>query len=537
MTQMSAVPDFASVKEALTMLHAAMGYLIAADATAMAAETQAQALMALEQTDAMATAARISILGAFTAGRGYQADAAYSPRSWLMHQTRVTRGVASGHLAWVRRADGHPRFAAALAAGQVSESVARTVCGWTDHLPGEYLDEAEEILVTAIQADAGLRELAEILAKIFAKIPHSAAQDPDGNQPPDEDREPPDRSVRLETTFGGAGVLRGDLSSECAAAMTAVLDALSAPQGAEDTRSQAERCHDALHEALQRLLAADLVPGRAGQPAKVWAHVCLADLMVLEGSSALLADWSSRVRAQWAAARAGASIGGSDGAAWLAGEPAAAFTCDASITPVVTGDVNYAALADLVTLCAALAHLDQAEPDRAEPASSSAPPAPAAPGTRSREALENAIIGKAVDLLSGPTGLASFLRTGLLGARLAGPSLPLDVGISKDIPAGVRQAVLLRDRHCRWPGGCHQPAAACQVHHVRHRANGGPTSVTSCVLLCFFHHQVCIHRWGWILTLNPDGTTTAWNPGRTKILRSHGPPGPPGPPDPPASAS
>jgi hypothetical protein len=323
-----------------------------------------------------------------------------------------------------------------------------------------------------------------------------------------------------------------------------VLDALSAPQGTEDTRSQAERCHDALHEALQRLLSADLVPGRAGQPAKVWAHVCLADLMVLEGSSALLADWSSRVRAQWAAARAGASIGGSDGAAWLAGEPAAAFACDASITPVVTGDVNYAALADLVTLCAALAHLDPAEPDRqadpsAAPDPSASPdpasPAPAAPdpaapgsaGTRSREALENAIIGKAVELLSGPTGLASFLRTGLLGARLAGPSLPLDVGISKDIPAGVRQAVLLRDQHCRWPGGCHQPAAACQVHHVRHRANGGPTSVTSCVLLCFYHHQVCIHRWGWTLTLNPDGTTTAWNPDRTKTLHSHGPPGPP----------
>jgi hypothetical protein len=44
------------------------------------------------------------------------------------------------------------------------------------------------------------------------------------------------------------------------------------------------------------------------------------------------------------------------------------------------------------------------------------------------------------------------------------------------------------------------------------------------VLLCSFHHQVVIHRWGWTLTLNPDGTTTAWNPDRTKVLHSHGPP-------------
>ncbi len=62
------------------------------------------------------------------------------------------------------------------------------------------------------------------------------------------------------------------------------------------------------------------------------------------------------------------------------------------------------------------------------------------------------------------------------------------------------------------------------MHHVKHKANGGKTSTKDCVLLCFFHHQVVIHRWGWTLVLNPDGTTTAWNPDRTKILHSHGPP-------------
>jgi hypothetical protein len=70
------------------------------------------------------------------------------------------------------------------------------------------------------------------------------------------------------------------------------------------------------------------------------------------------------------------------------------------------------------------------------------------------EALEQVIIGKAVDLVSGPGGLASFLRTRLLGARLAGPSLPLDVGHSAEIPAAIRRAVILRDQHCRWAGGC-----------------------------------------------------------------------------------
>ena len=143
---------------------------------------------------------------------------------------------------------------------------------------------------------------------------------------------------------------------------------------------------------------------------------------------------------------------------------------------------------------------------------------------RRRGPLEQAVIGKAVDLLSGPGGLASFLRRRQLGARLGGPSLPLDIGYSETVPAGIRNAVMLRDRHCQWAGRCDQPAEACQVHHTPHKAHGGTTSVKDCVLLCRFHHQVVIHRWGWTLVLNPDGTTTAWNKDKTKVLHSHGPP-------------
>ena len=73
----------ASAKEALKMLTSAMSYLSAADATQMAAETQARCLQTLERVNAMGTAARTSILGAFTSGQGYSADADYSPRAWL----------------------------------------------------------------------------------------------------------------------------------------------------------------------------------------------------------------------------------------------------------------------------------------------------------------------------------------------------------------------------------------------------------------------------------------------------------------------
>jgi hypothetical protein len=243
---------------------------------------------------------------------------------------------------------------------------------------------------------------------------------------------------------------------------------------------------------------------------------------------------------RWAAHRAGASQTGSDGAAWLNGKPAGAVACDASLIPVVTGGIDPAALDDLVGLCLQYAghgpHC-QARPDAAVPEDMVAgpeqaaglsddlrPPRPRPPTPEALEMLRHAIIGKAVDLVSGPGGLASFLRTRLLGARLAGPSLPLDVGHSAEIPAAIRRAVILRDQHCRWAGGCDQPASAFEVHHVTHLADGGTTSVNGCALYCFFHHHVAIHQWGWTVALHPDGTTTARSPDGTKTLHSHSPP-------------
>ena len=178
-----------------------------------------------------------------------------------------------------------------------------------------------------------------------------------------------------------------------------------------------------------------------------------------------------------------------------------------------------------------LVHLSKLTEPSARGGGNAGPRAAPGPDTaRAREALEQAIIGVAVQLVSGPGGLASFLRRRQLGARLGGPSLPLDVGVSRDIPAAVRRAVILRDQHCRFPGGCDQPAAACEVHHLTHQADGGRTSVTDCALFCTFHHQIVIHQWGWTVVLNPDGTTTAWNKDKTKVIHSHSPPA--GPPEP-----
>jgi hypothetical protein len=490
----------ASAGEALDMVRAGLGYLAAADAAQLPIATQAECLKGLERAGSVLTAARAFMLAGFTAGQGYADDADYSAVSWLIHRTGITKGAAVGHSAWAKRVGTHPRVLAALAAEQISEPAGRLICLWTGKLPEKYRDDADEVLVAAAAAGLGLEELAALFAQMYER---ARSELPD--QDPDRDFD--DRAVKLATTFGGAGVVHGDLTPECAEMVGRVLDALGAPAGAEDTRTQDQRYHDALQEAMRRLIAAGLLPERAGQPVKAWAHISLADLMLLDADSALQDQWTAQVRERWAAARALASETGSEGGAWLDGDATEAIACDAAMAPIVTGDVNIDALEDLVRLCV---ELDARRRDGARDAAWAA--------------LEQAVIGKAVDLLSGPGGLASFLRRRQLGARLAGPSLPLDIGYSETIPPGIRNAVVLRDRRCRWAGGCNQPASACEVHHTKHKALGGPTSVKDCVLLCPFHHQVMIHRQGWTLVLNPDGTTTAWNKDKTKVLHSHGPP-------------
>jgi len=561
---MGTAPAFASASEAMEVACAALGYLAAADATEMSAEEQAGCLQRLERVTSVTAAARSSVLGAFTVGKGYSADADYSPRAWLIHKTGITRGAAVSYTAWARRAVAHPEVFAVLAAGDVSESFARTVCVWTDKLPTESRNKADAILMGAAVAGLGLRDLAVLASEILARCwqpdrqdlppeppPGPASGDQPGGAPggdglPDGGRDEvfEDRALRLLVTFQGAGVLHGDLTPECAEIVNTVLDALAAPAGPEDTRDQGQRYHDALQEAMTRLIASGLLPERAGQPVKAWVNISLADLMLLDGSSGLLAEWTARLRARQAAHRAASAGGGGDtGGAWLDGDAAEAITCDAFLAPVVTGDVDPDVFDDLVRLCVELDKLGHGTgpdgtggtgdggsagdngADIPDGHGGAAADGGARPGTaRSREALEQAIVGKAAALLSGPGGLASFLRRQQLGARLAGPSLPLDIGYSDTVPASIRNAVRLRDKHCQWAGGCDQPAAACDVHHVRHKANGGPTSLKECVLLCRFHHQIAIHRWGWTLVVNPDGTTTAWNKDKTRVLHSHSPP-------------
>ena len=78
----------------------------------------------------------------------------------------------------------------------------------------------------------------------------------------------------------------------------------------------------------------------------------------------------------------------------------------------------------------------------------------------------------------------------------------LEVGArTRTIPPALRRALQHRDRGCRFPG-CGVPFG--QGHHVRHWAQGGPTTLSNLALLCRRHHRA-VHEEGYQVDREPDG--------------------------------
>src|SRR6266700_1783004 len=498
-----------SAGEAVGMVLAGLGWLARAETASVPVPVLAGWLRELERAQSMHAAARAAVLAAFAARRGYEADGQGSARTWLTWQTRVTRPAANAAVASARRLAEHPAVAGALARGEVSASWGRQICEWTDQFPAEARGDADVILLAAARGGADLDGLAGLAEEIRARTARPDRDGGDGFE---------DRSLRLGTTLGGAGRLHADLTPRAAAALRAVLDSLGARAGPEDTRSCGQRDHDALEEACRRLLAARCLPERAGQPVQLQLHLSLDDL--LHGAGHHGGGQPSK---------APGARPGFGGAAAGPGDD-----CDAAVAPIVTGRVDHDLLDALAARLArgggpAWAETDPARtrPEHHDRAGCGGPHGHGRPGGGGggldRAAARRLILDHAVALLSGPSGLASWLRTGTLPPPAAAVSLPLDVGAVTDIiPPHLRRAIIARDRPCA-ARGCDQPPAACHVHHVIPRSRHGTTSLGNCILLCSFHHLILIHRWGWTITLNPDGTTTATSPDG-RILHSHSPP-------------
>jgi hypothetical protein len=415
-----------TAQDALGMMQTALNYLSEADLGELGTAGQAEALTELAKITARTSAVQAAALAVFDAAGGPEEAGCQGVASWLARQTQVTKGAARGAAKWSRSLAAHPAVASALAAGEVSESFARQVIDWTGKLPDHMRDGSDKILLEAAARGCGIRELQIVAGKLWET--HKASQ-------PDED-ETDDRfagrGVRLNTTFNGAGQLTGDLTPQCATALQAALDALGKKRGAEDDRTLAQRQHDALEEALSILLRARELPDLAGTGTVCQVMIPFSELRDLPGASALENAWLHATPGE---------------PAYLTGKDAETASCDAALIPVVTGHPDWQVI-DKIVEVVLQAHQATARSLTAD----------------EWAALLQAIAGYALDFVSGPRGAAAMLRAALVNGHQSQVPLsyPLDIGYSESVPAWMRKAIIVRDRHCQWPGGCDQPRIS---HH------------------------------------------------------------------------
>jgi hypothetical protein len=88
----------------------------------------------------------------------------------------------------------------------------------------------------------------------------------------------------------------------------------------------------------------------------------------------------------------------------------------------------------------------------------------------------------------------------------------------KTVPDTLWNALVARDRRCRFPG-CDRTPHYCDAHHVIWFTSGGTTSLDNLVMLCRRHHHR-LHRSGWHAKLDLDGTFHVTDPnGHTRTTQ------------------
>jgi len=115
-------------------------------------------------------------------------------------------------------------------------------------------------------------------------------------------------------------------------------------------------------------------------------------------------------------------------AAWAGAAAGPGYDCDATIVPIVTGHIDPAVLDRLAAALLRGRAAKTGQDSQNGPDSE----ADAARRRLAERAARQIVIAHAADLMSGPAGLAAYLRTGLLHSPAASVSLPLDAGAATE---------------------------------------------------------------------------------------------------------
>ena len=203
----------------------------------------------------------------------------------------------------------------------------------------------------------------------------------------------------------------------------------------------------------------------------------------------------------WLRARLGE---GTDPAtAYLTGKDAEVAACDALTVPVVTGHADMTVIDKIIALAAAgpLHCL----PRRGRP---TATRSPASPSTS----------------CPAPAGWPPRCAPGCSSTPSAHRRSPWTSATPTPSPGTSAAPSSCATSTARGPAAATGPPQRPTCITSGTRATAARHRCRTCGLFCEFHHETCIHRWGWQVTLHPDGTMEARSPDGRLVLRNHAPP-------------
>lgn len=475
--------------EALALLDRALDFLNAADVASLPAQVQAGTLRALERAESKHTAVRARVLSAFSSQDGHYEDGAQTARTWLVWHTRVSRGAAAGAVGWSRRLREHP----VIEAAQPTRLIVHMTLSELRGLPG-----------------AGETERAWAAAQAVT----------------------------------GPGWLTGPEAAACDATIVPVVTGHVDPAALDQLTETVQAHRDGTTDHAGHDGAIQASPNETSQAGRDGASRASLDAssqagrdgtsQAFDGGTSRLGGDGSVQASDWArrsgALRANSERPGDSLAPATRERLRRALLALAAQTLSGPGGLAAHLRTSLVSNWPEGGGSGSKQPEGAEPESGS--PAAREPGSTEPGSGPRGRLGRG-PWYAGMGRSRAGKRAALSpGAGLRRPtswpppavSLPLDIGeATVAIPAHIRRAVGIRHRFCAFPG-CGQPLRVCDLHHVIPRSRGGPTALHNLLPLCPFHHLTVIHRWGWTLRMEPDGSTVAASPDGTRTLHSHSPP-------------
>ncbi len=514
----------------LEALEAAVSVVLAGDPGLWDGRSLADEVARLETVMARLAARQVACVAVLDARGHAQGWGFRSTQAWLRAAVRIAPGAAKGLLGLARRlhgkqaTPGREATAAAFAAGRIGVPHAQLVTRTMSEIGAVFPDPEQAAWMEADLVAVAERTDPLRLAGACRRLRIAAA--PDRAVGDDWDAFAR-RELSIAQTFGGLVAIHGVLDPMGGETVAAALHALSAPTGEPDDRSPGQRRADALTEICRRVLAAGDLPLTGGErpqvnltvPVWVLARRCTGgppphgDPMVggyphgrpPAGDRATPGGTDGRPRDGTTGNGMPDPLpvaGGDDQRG--DGQPRDGTPGNGAPDPLPVADPVAGGDDQLGDGRPAPWDDADAPADHADGPRAGGPVPPGPPGLpwdgAAAETGELAWAGPVSDEL-----VRRILCDATVHRIVVDPaSQPLDVGrATRVVPAGMRRAVALRDRHCQWPG-CDVPAVWCEVHHLRHWSRGGPTAVHNLVMLCGRHHTQ-LHLAGMMLIRRAHG--------------------------------